>query len=186
MMRVERRGVDPRRFRLGGKKESAGAADAMSLWRLNQSTHVISYLARSTKADEAISASPYTPSMAQLWHSRAPAASFLPTNQTQRQFVALRRLTRRLRPSSSPTRFEQNLAYGHHSRFVMLGWRIRGGIPDQSGRAVRHRTVNVRVVRLRSTHQCNPNQSYSVEGPRITATLPAMRTRPHDREAWRQ
>ena len=37
----------------------------MSLWRLNQSTHVISYLARSTKADEAISASPYTPSMAQ-------------------------------------------------------------------------------------------------------------------------
>ena len=39
--------------------------DAMSLWGLNQSTPVISYLARSTKADEAISASPYTLSMAQ-------------------------------------------------------------------------------------------------------------------------
>jgi hypothetical protein len=37
----------------------------MSLWRLNQSTPVISYLARSTKADEAIFASPYTPNMAQ-------------------------------------------------------------------------------------------------------------------------
>src|ERR1700730_6372067 len=26
----------------------------------------------------------------------------------------------------------------------MLGWRIRGGIPDQSGRAVRHRAINPR------------------------------------------
>jgi hypothetical protein len=37
----------------------------MSLWRLNQSTPVISYLAISTKADKAIFASPYTLSMAQ-------------------------------------------------------------------------------------------------------------------------
>jgi hypothetical protein len=47
------------------RKAQALAADAMSLWRLNQSTPVISYLVRSTKADEARSAIPYTPSMAQ-------------------------------------------------------------------------------------------------------------------------
>jgi hypothetical protein len=55
-------------LRSGFDKEArtkALAADAMSLWRSNQSTPVISCLARSTKANEARSASPYTPSMAQ-------------------------------------------------------------------------------------------------------------------------
>src|SRR5205814_1185207 len=36
---------------------------------------------------------------------------------------------------------------------------------------------------ITATRQCSPNQSCSVERPRITATLPAMRTRPHDRQA---
>src|SRR5271169_5886588 len=59
--------VDPRRFRLGGKKEAAGmfAADAVSLWRLNQSAPGINYLARSTTVEKAHSPSPYSPSMAQ-------------------------------------------------------------------------------------------------------------------------
>ena len=52
--------VDPRRFRLGGKKEAAGmfAADAAHLWRLNQSAPGINYLARSSTVEKAHSPSP--------------------------------------------------------------------------------------------------------------------------------
>ena len=41
------------------------AADAVSLWRLNQSAPGINYLARSRTAEKAHSPSPYSPSMAQ-------------------------------------------------------------------------------------------------------------------------
>jgi hypothetical protein len=96
------------------RKAQALAADAMSLWRLNQSTPVISYLVRSTKADEARSAIPYTPSMAQS--SVRGACGFV--------LVGKPHLTpQRLTPTTSWTRNLTLARFGHIShtdRFFSL------------------------------------------------------------------
>jgi hypothetical protein len=44
MMRVERRGVDPRRFRLGGEKEAAGACRGCDEFMEIESKHACNQL----------------------------------------------------------------------------------------------------------------------------------------------